>query len=201
MATIVDTPASPIPSLFVINLVPDGEVALQRFFEANPMYFLAVNGVIAQPGEAHDEIFGELPAGWPFTHKHVFGYQDPSGRIAAMANVISDLLAKGIWHIGTFIVETERHGTGEAQTLYESLEQWSLQAGARWMRLGVVQGHARAEKFWLRSGYQEVAKREGIVMGLNTNTIRVMAKPLLGQPLSEYYSLVERDRPASANAA
>jgi GNAT superfamily N-acetyltransferase len=201
MATAVDTPASPIPSLSVLNLVPEGEEALQRLFEANALYFLAVNGAIAQPGEAREEIFGDLPAGWPFTHKYVFGYQDSNGRIAAMANVVSDLLAEGIWHVGTFIVETDRHGTGDAQTIYESLEQWALQAGARWMRLGVVQGYARAEKFWLRRGYLQVAKREGIVMGLKTNTIRVMAKPLLGQPLSEYYSLVERDRPASEYAA
>jgi hypothetical protein len=68
------------------------------------------------------------------------------------------------------------------------------------MRLGVVEGHARAEAFWERSGYVQVAKREGIVMGQRTNTIRVMAKPLLGQPISEYYALVERDRPAPTSA-
>jgi len=199
--TIVDAPASPIPSLTVVNLLPDGEEALQLFFDANPLYFLAVHGEPAQPGEAHEEISGEPPAGWPYTRKYVFGYQSSSGQLAAMANVVSDLLAEGIWHVGTFIVETARHGTGDAQALYESLEHWARHGGARWMRLGVVQGHARAEAFWLRQGYLQVATRDGIVMGLRNNAIRVMAKPLHGQPLSEYYCLVERDRPASTNAA
>lgn len=184
-----------------MNLLPDGEEQLQRFFEANPPYFVAVQGAPAQPGEAHEELFEALPAGWPFTEKFVFGFQKEDGELAAMANVVSDLLAQHVWHVGTFIVETSRHGTGDAQALYQSVEDWAVRHGARWMRLGVVQGHARAESFWARRGYVQVALRHGVDMGLRTNTIRVMAKALLGQPLSEYYALVERDRLAAANAA
>ncbi len=200
MEPAVDLPPSPIPSLLVVNLLSNGESALQAFFEANPLYFLAVHGTPARPGEAHEEIYEELPAGWPFTHKYVFGYQSSEGQLEAMANVVSDLLAKSVWQVGTFIVATGRHGTGDSQALYSSLEAWAQRRGARWMRLGVVQGHTRAEAFWRRCGYLQVAKRDGVIMGSKTNVIRVMAKPLYGQPLSEYYSLVERDRPAS-NAA
>ncbi len=196
MQTVVPLPPSPLPGLQVVDLLQNGEGALQAFFEANPLYFLAVHGVPAQPGEAREELQGELPAGYSFTHKYVFGYQDSECRLAAMANVISDLLVAGIWHVGTFIVATSRHGTGDAQALYRSIEEWARQSGARWMRLGVVQGHSRAEAFWQRCGYLEVARREAIVMGSKTNTIRVMTKPLHGQDLSEYYSLSERDRPA-----
>ena len=198
METPVDLPPSPIPGLQVVNLLPDGEDSLQVFFEANPLYFLAVHGVPAEPGEAHEELYEDLPPGWPFTHKYVFGYRGPEGQLDAMANVVSDLLAKGVWHLGTFIVATARHGTGDAKALYSSLEAWAQRAGACWMRLGVVQGHARAEAFWLRCGYIQVAQREGVVMGMRTNVIRVMVKPLYGQPLSDYYLLVERDRPTNA---
>jgi GNAT superfamily N-acetyltransferase len=200
MATAMDLPASPIQNLSVVNLSDAGELALQEFFEANPLYFLCVHGIPAQAGEADEEINGDLPAGWAFNHKYVFGYEDSNGKLAGMGNVVSDLLAKGVWHVGTFIIATDRHGTGDAQALYASVEQWCRHCGARWMRLGVVEGHARAEAFWERSGYVQVAKREGIVMGQRTNTIRVMAKPLLGQPISEYYALVERDRPAPTRA-
>ena len=148
----MNLPASPLPALQVVDLVPDGERQLQAFFEANPLYFVQVNGVPAQPGEAHDEIHGALPAGWPFTHKYVFGYQEQTGELRAMVNVVSDLLATGVWHVGTFIVATSRHGTGDAHVLYESVERWAQQGGARWMRLGVVQGNARAEAFWVRFG-------------------------------------------------
>jgi len=200
METAIDLPPSPITSLQVVNLLSDGENALQTFFEANPFYFLAVHGAPAQPGEAYEELYEELPVGWSFTHKYVFGYQGCEGQLEAMANVVSDLLAEGIWHVGTFMVATDRHGTGNSQALYRSLEAWAQRGGARWMRLGVVQGHTRAEAIWQRCGYLQVAERNGIVMGSRTNVIRVMAKPLYGQPLTEYYSLVERDRPVP-NAA
>jgi hypothetical protein len=184
-----------------VSLYPNGEAALQRFFEANPLYFLAVNGVPAQAGEAHKEIFGDPPAGWTFTTKFVFGYQSGDGQLVAMTTVVSDLLARGVWHVVTFILETARHGTGEAQALYGSLEEWAVRGGARWLRLGVVRGNTRAERFWATRGFFQVATRQGVVMGRNNNDIRVMVKPLHGQPVSEYYDLVERDRARVANAA
>lgn len=195
MGSPIELPPSPLRSLIVTDLSVSGEQVLREFFDENPLYFLSVHGEPALPGEAHEEIYGELPVGWAYKHKYVFGYQDSNGKLAAMANVISDLLAMGVWHVGTFIVATDRHGTGQAQALYDSIEKWCHTAGARWMRLGVVEGNARAEAFWGRCGYMQVAKREGIVMGQKTNTIRVMAKPLCGQSTNEYYGLVERDRP------
>jgi GNAT superfamily N-acetyltransferase len=197
----MNLPASSLQNLTVVNLGHADVPALQEFFEANPLYFLSVHGMPAQAGEAHEEINGDLPAGWAFNRKYVFGYKDSNGKMAAMGNVVSDLLAKDVWHVGTFIVATDRHGTGDAQALYASVEAWCQQGGARWMRLGVVEGNARAEAFWARSGYVQVARREGIVMGRKTNTIRIMAKPLLGQSISEYYSLVERDRPEPTSVA
>lgn len=197
----MDAPSSPIQGLSVVDLLPDGEQTLQRFFEANPLYFLAVHGSPAQPDEAHEELFEELPAGWSYTKKFVFGYRNDDGELAAMVSVVSDLLANRVWHIATFIVETPRHGTGDAQVIYDALEAWALRNGAHWLRLGVVQGHARAESFWARRGFVQVAQREGVEMGLRTNTIRVMVKALLGQSVAEYYSLVERDRLAEVPAA
>jgi GNAT superfamily N-acetyltransferase len=190
-------PSSPLAGLRVLSLGAGAEPLLQRFFEANPFYFLAVHGQPAQAGEAHEEIHGRPPPGWPFTSVFVFGWQAADGELAAMANLVSDLLAPGVWHLGTFIVATQRHGSGDAQLLYRSVEDWAGHAGAQWMRLGAVQGHARAEAFWHRQGYQQVATRPGVPMGLRVNTLRVMAKPLQAQGLVDYFHRVERDRPAT----
>ena len=171
--------------------VPD----LQRFFEANPEYFLAIGGHRPDPSEAHEEVHGTLPAGFSFTRKWIIGFVDETGSLIGMANVVSDLLAKGVWHIGLFIVATRLHGTGIAQSIYAQLESWSHRQGARWMRLGVVQGNARAERFWERRAFAEVRKRHDMQMGARTNTVRVMAKPLDGGAVPEYLALVARDRP------
>jgi GNAT superfamily N-acetyltransferase len=120
--------------------------------------------------------------------------------MVAMANVVTDLLATGVWHIGLFIVATARHGCGEARVLYRGLEDWARSHGAAWMRLGVVRGNARAERFWESLGYLETRTREGIEMGRRVNTVRVMVKPLAGGTLEQYLALVPRDRPEPSAA-
>jgi len=168
---------------------------LQRFFELNPEYFLAVNGQARASEEAHEEIHGTLPQGWPFTKKWHVGFFDQTGSMVGMANVVSDLLARGVWHIGLFLIATRLHGSGAAQSLYERLERWTRDQGAQWLRLGVVQGNTRAERFWDRCGFIEVRKRADVEMGKLVNTLRVMVKPLAAGALHEYLTLVARDRP------
>jgi GNAT superfamily N-acetyltransferase len=191
-------PASPLDGIRTIELTHGHEEILQRFFDANPAYFEAVMGEPASAHEAHDEIHGELPSGWSFTKKWIVGYVDDRGQLVAMANVVSDLLAAGVWHIGLFIVDSARQGRGDAHVLYRALETWAIDNGARWLRLGVVQGNARAERFWLRHGYVDTRTREGVEMGRRTNTIRVMVKALSAAPIEDYLARVERDRPQSA---
>jgi len=180
-----------------VELQPEDIPELQVFFEANPAYFIAVNGEPPRPEEAHEEFYSELPAGMSFTKQWVVGFVDAANALVGIAGVISDLMAAGVWHIGLFLVATDRHGSGDAQTLMRGLEAWALRGGARWLRLGVVQGNARAERFWLRQGFVDLKLREGMPMGRLVNTVRVMAKPLEGNTLAEYLGLMPRDRPAA----
>jgi GNAT superfamily N-acetyltransferase len=188
-------PASPLADLRTVELGADDEPLLQRFFEANPPYFLAVFGKPAGPDAAHDEIRDLPPAGWSFTQRWLLGYAAADGEFAAVADVVSDLLVPGVWHIGLFIVATPRHGSGDAQVLYRRLESWATGEGARWLRLGVVQGNARAERFWEAQGFVETRTRTRVEMGKRTNTLRVMVKPLPGGTLDAYLAAVPRDRP------
>ncbi len=181
----------------VVEVGLDELPKLQRFFEANPDYFLTVNGEVAGPDVAHETVFSPLPDGWPFTKLWVLGVVGEGDACYAMAHVVSDLLAIGVWHIGLFIVASERHGDGTARALLRCLENWAAANGAEWLRLGVVAGNARAERFWETSGFVEVRTREGLVMGRKVNTIRAMAKPLAGGSLAAYRSRVVRDDPRS----
>ncbi|HET9653556.1 MAG TPA: GNAT family N-acetyltransferase, partial [Usitatibacter sp.] len=172
--------------------------ALQRFLEDNPGYFRAVHG---EPPSAHEarEAFEQLPpAGWPYTRKWLLAFRSPAGSIAAVADVIEDLFSDGVWHIGFFMAETALHGSGIPRTLYTQLEDWTRARGARWLRLGVVRDNGRAQRFWEKMGYVEVAERQGYVVGRRTHVLRVMAKPLAGGKLEEYRALVPRDSPVPA---
>ena len=194
----VELPTTAVDGLSTIELGLEDVPLLQRFFDQNPAYFLSVQGEPAGPGEAHEEIAGLPPAGWAFTKKWVIGYVDADGRLAAMGEVITDLLAPGVWHIGLFIVATARHGGGEARALAAELEAWARANGADWLRLGVVEGNARAERFWASRGFVPLRTRGGCQMGSRTNVICTMVKPLDGGSLSRYLELVERDRPDPA---
>lgn len=190
-------PPSPIEGLRTVELTIERAALLQTFFDENPAYFLATSGEPAGPREAVDEIAGEVPADMPFTRKWVVGYLDADGSLVAMANVIAGLLAASIHHIGTFIVATRLHGTGQTQLLYRGLERWAVADGAAWLRLGVVKGHVRAERFWASRNFVPVRERPGIAMGRRVVTIRNMVKPQADGSLAEYFALVPRDRPAS----
>jgi len=181
--------------LQAIEIGADEVPRLQRFFDANPDYFLAVNGEIAGADEAREEVEGSLPAGWSFTDKWVLGLVDRDGALVAMMNVVSDLLAPGVWHIGLFMVDSAARGSGLAQALLGRLGRWAIAGGAAWIRLGVIAGNDRAERFWESAGFVEVRRREGIAMGRKVNTVRVMVKPLAGGALQDYLAQVSRDRP------
>lgn len=187
-------PESPLPGVQTIELAPDHVALLQRFFDANPAYFVAVDGEPPGPDEARDELASAPPADWPYERQWFIGFADTNGALVAMASVVADLLAAGVWHVGLFIVASARHGSGDAQALYRSLEAWMTARGAHWIRLGVVRGNTRAERFWESLGFEELRVREGIVMGRLTQAVRVMFKPVRGGTRERYLALVARDR-------
>lgn len=188
-------PPSPVPHLRTIEITPEHEATLQRFFEANPEYYLFSNGEPAGPDEAHKEIHDDPPAKYTFARRWLVGWLDDAGEMAAMAHVVSDMLAPRVWHIGYFLVATSTYGTGLAQTLYASLERWMHGAGADWLRLGVIVGNMRAERFWAAQGYLETRVRHGLVYGRLTHSISVRVKPLEGGTVDQYLERVPRDRP------
>jgi GNAT superfamily N-acetyltransferase len=178
-----------------VQLFADDAPALQAFFDANPDYFIAVSGAPAGPTEAHDEITTPPPSDFAWTAQWVMAFCDENDATVAMANVTSDLPAADVWHIGLFIVATHAFGTGLAADLHDALVGWARAQGARWMRLGVVKGNERAERFWARRGYVEMRVRDGIAMGARVNSVRVMVKPLDHNGLDDYLARVVRDRP------
>jgi GNAT superfamily N-acetyltransferase len=167
---------------------------LQRFYDLNPEYHRIVSGEAPGATEAQDDFDSTVPEGWPYTRRWILGLFDEGGAMIGVADLISDLFAPGVWNVGLFVVATRLHGQGAAQALYSGLESWMRDNGARWLRLGVVEGNARGARFWERSGYVDVRKRHGYQIGRQVNTLRVMAKALAGGSLAQYLEMVARDR-------
>ncbi len=188
-------PECSIDGIRVVELLGRDEAELQRLFEQAPDYFIAVNGEPATPTEAHDEMQGYLPTGWSCSRMYWLGYRDADDQLVAVVNIAADLLAAGVWHIGLLLVDRRLHGTGLAQRLHGDLEAWAVRLGAQWLRLTVVIGNTRAERFWPRLGYVQVRTREGITMGRRVNRVSIQIKALAGGRVDDYLAMVARDRP------
>ena len=187
------------PAWRLRDLVESDLPALQRFFDENPDYFVAVNGEPPHADEAEREFRDAPPAGMAYREMRLLGFfADDGGRegeLVAMATVVGDFIAEHVWHLGLFIVATALHGSGAAHAMYRELEDWMVERGAHWIRLGVVVGNARAERFWERAGYLEVRRRGPVRMEQRLNLLRVLVKPLDGREIAPYLALVARDRP------
>jgi GNAT superfamily N-acetyltransferase len=181
--------------LRAVELGAGDVAALQRFFEANPAYHVAVNGQPPPADLALSELRDQPPPEIAFGRRWLLGFVDEAGELVGMATIVSDFVAERVWLIGLFVVASSLHGTGTSQALYGGLESWVRDKGGGWMRLGVVVGNARAERFWHRLGYRDVRRRDGVAMGLRVNSLRIMVKALAGGELAEYLALVARDRP------
>ena len=172
---------------------------LQAFFDANPEYFLQVYGEPALLDEARQEFEDRPPAGIPYESLWLIGFFDLDGQLDAVASVTGGFFHPSVWHLGLFIVATRRHGDGLAATFYSTLEGWIREQGAQWLRLGVVIGNQRGERFWRRQGFHELRQRGPVDMRGRAQTLSVMMKPLAGGADADYLALVQRDHPDSAS--
>jgi GrpB-like predicted nucleotidyltransferase (UPF0157 family) len=170
---------------------------LQAFYDANPEYFLTINGSPPAPDAARADFDDRPPPHLPYGRRWFAGLFEHGGPMVGVAEVVADLGAEGVWHVGLFLVATRLHGGGAAQELYAALEGWTAREGARWLRLGVVAGNVRAERFWAARGFAVVRVREGVDTGGRLNDVRVLVKPLAGDDAATYLGLVPRDRPDS----
>jgi GNAT superfamily N-acetyltransferase len=128
-----------------VLLTLDDAPSLQQFFDENPDYFLTVSGQVASADAAHKQLAGDVPEEFSYTQQLAIGFIDQDAHLIGVADVVSDLLSAGVWHIGLFMVAARRRGQGLGTTLYQALEAWIEAAGARWIRLGVVIGNSMAE--------------------------------------------------------
>ncbi len=170
--------------------------ALQAFLDANPLYSEIVNGRPFRQGEALEEIT-EAP---PFAHAavHALGVlARDGGEWLGFVSLVDDLFVPGVCHIGLLVVATAQHGSGLADELVATLIERARAREAHWMRLGVVVGNARAERFWTRMGFEELRQRHGMPYEGPSTSVRVMLKRLDESTVADYLSLVERDRPDS----
>jgi GNAT superfamily N-acetyltransferase len=171
---------------------------LQAFYDANPEYWKLTHGHGPQPNAAEEGFDVQPPADMTYTSLPDWLIRlRGSDRIVGQVAVATDLMAAGVTHLGFFMIETARHASGFGDELYAAYERWAIDQGARWLRLGVVERHFRAQRFWQRHGYIEVCRRRDYALGDLRHTLLVMVKPIASDSLDAYLERVPRDRPVA----
>lgn len=173
--------------------------SLQAFLEANPGYTMLIEGRPVQPDAARAEFDDLPPATLGYRSvRHLLVRERAGAALDGWIQIVEDLLAPGVWHIGLFLVAEARHGSGLAQALHAALEAWAIEGGARWLRLGVAAINGRGARFWRRQGYAYVCSRDVEAGGGRVNEIWVLVKPLPGEDLAGYLAAQARDALAAA---
>jgi ribosomal protein S18 acetylase RimI-like enzyme len=196
----LSAPLAEVEGCRIIELIEADIAVMQALYDANPEYSLLVMGRAPQDGDAHAEFHDRPPAEFSMGKKWMLGFVAADDELIGVAEVVSDLFADSVWHIGYFMVATAQHGSGLARRLYDALEGYIRSQGANWLRLGVVVGNARAEQFWQRCGFIETRTRDHYPLGEKIHVVRVMVKPLTAGSISQYLALVPRDCPTSTSA-
>jgi len=189
-------PLDPAADWFAVEADRAALPELQAFYDANPGYWQIVYGHRPGPDDAVSDFDARPPAEMPYSEVCSWLIRAKSSQqVIGEVSVVIDLLAEGVTHLGFFIIDSTRHGSGIAADVYRSYERWAIERGARWLRLGVVAGNPRALAFWLRHGYAEVRRRDDYVLGERAHTLIVMAKPVGANTIADYLAAVPRDRP------
>lgn len=180
----------------VRELQADEVPQVQAFFDANPEYWLAVNGVPPPPGLAQLEFDERPPPPLTYERNRYCGILDDRGGLLGLVVFVEGFTAPAVAHLALFIVATAQRGSGLARRVYAALEDWLRSRGTRWLRLVVVVGNAAGERFWERLGCVELRRRGGIDTGGRVNIVRVMLKPLAPDATVDgYLAFAARDRP------
>lgn len=188
--TLFDTPRFTARELVAADLP-----RLQTLCDANPDDLLAVRDRPPGPDAARHAFDGHPARHLLRPRRWNAGFFAREGPMIGVTEVVADRFTEGVWHIGLFVVAKAPRGPGVAQALYPGFEAWAAGEGARWLRLDVVAGHARAERFWRAHGWREVGLRRGV--GTGGRTLRRLIKPLAGDDLAVYLDLVPGERPGS----
>lgn len=185
------------PDLAVHPLQAAEVPELQALFDAHPLYFQVVNGRSAHADEAQQEFDERPPPHLPWVRHHHTGVRDGRGTLVGTLVFTEGLCDAAVCHLGLFWLATPLHGSGLAEPLHEAWADWARRQGARWLRLAVIAGNTRAERFWQRLGYTELRRRAGVDTGGRVNDARVLLRPLGDDTVEGYLARVPRDRPGS----
>jgi GNAT superfamily N-acetyltransferase len=133
-------------------LAPEDTAAVFDLFSRCAEFFLLQDGEPPTIWDA-EELFTDVPASKQPEDQHIFGVWR-QGRLDALAALLTDYPEPGDWYLGLLLVDPGLRQCGLGRQIYEWLDQWAADRGARRMRLGVLRDNGAALAFWHALGFR-----------------------------------------------
>jgi len=182
------------PDYYLVPARRELAAELQAFHEANAQYWWLTHGHAPPADDATTAFDKGPPAHMSYSgHPWAWARARSDNALVGQFRYVVDLMAPNVWHLGFFMIDSRLHGSGFAAALYGDYEARAVAEGARWLRLGVVEANPRARRFWLRHGYVDVKRTEGVPLGDMLHVQFTMVKPLAGNTIDAYLAAVPYD--------
>lgn len=174
------------------ELLPSDEELVQEFCAINPEYWQRISKKPPEKLMIRAELYNVGNRQVKQGRTMRIGIFDTQRNMMGVSYVVSDFLARGVWHIELFVVATALHGTGASSAIYKQLESWIISLGGQWIRLGSAVGQDQALRFWGKMGYRPLGKWDGRIAAVDV-TLQLMLKPLTTIPVIKYFKRVPND--------
>jgi GNAT superfamily N-acetyltransferase len=130
---------------------------VQALHERCSDYFELIEGAPTRPNSAKEDMEA-LPPGKEAADKLLFGIRADDGRLAGALELVRDYPGPGRWYIGLLMLDPDVRGSRLGTRIYEAARGWILAQGGHEIALAVLEQNTRAERFWRRHGFMEIAR-------------------------------------------
>lgn len=149
---------SPTDGCTISLLRPGADaVRLQQLLEECSDYYLLHEGC-PTPADAGEFELSAVPEGRSADDVRVFGMETAGGRLVAVAQVLPDYPAPGVWWIGLLVVTPALRSRGIGAQLLEHVVQAMSAAGGAALQLMVSLNNPRGQQFWEAAGFRDTGQ-------------------------------------------
>jgi ribosomal protein S18 acetylase RimI-like enzyme len=131
---------------------------LQRLYERCTDYHFAHEGAPTRANAGEEELTS-LPPGRTADDKFSFGIYAADGELIGYAELFRNYPADAEWWIGLLMLDPDARGRGLGSEIVCNASAWAAENGARSIMLAVLESDERAQRFWIRQGFEEVRRR------------------------------------------
>lgn len=151
---------------------------LQKMLEKCNDYF---NLVYKRDSNISDStgIFNEIPDNKSIEDKFLIGIFNDNKDIIGVIDIIKDYPELNTWYLGLMLIDPDYRNSSLGRSVFDDTEEWSIDLGAKKIRLGVVEQNNKGLNFWTKVGFKSIKTVEKTLESVKSKII-IMEKVLIG---------------------